>query len=138
MADVFTKQKRSEVMSRVRGKGNLATELKLIKLFRKYGITGWRRNYNLYGKPDFVFLDKRVAVFVDGEFWHGHPKLGQIPKSNREFWARKIERNKARDRIVNRTLKKRGWVVVRIWQHQLSGYEWRRKLMRGFRAADEQ
>ncbi|HGG59708.1 MAG TPA: very short patch repair endonuclease [Gammaproteobacteria bacterium] len=137
MTDVFTKEKRSEVMSRVRGKGNIATELKLIKLFREYGITGWRRNYRLFGKPDFVFPARRVAVFVDGEFWHGHPTRGQIPKSNREFWVRKIQRSKARDRLVNKTLKSKGWVVVRIWQHQLKTSEWRRKLMKGFRAAEK-
>lgn len=122
-------------MSHVRAKGNVATELELIRLFRKYGIKGWRRNYRLFGKPDFVFPSMRVVVFVDGEFWHGHPTRSQIPGTNREFWLRKIEHNKARDRLVNKTLRDKGWVVVRIWQHQLKTYEWRRKLLKGFRAA---
>lgn len=124
-------------MAHVRGKRNVATEIQLITLFREYGITGWRRNYHLFGKPDFVFPAMRVAIFVDGEFWHGHPTRGQIPKSNREFWVQKIERNKARDQLVNKTLKGKGWIVVRIWQHQLKTYEWRRKLLRGFRSAEQ-
>jgi len=128
MADVFSKQKRSEIMSRVRGKGNKATELKLIALFREHGIKGWRRNYPAFGKPDFVFPKERVAVFVDGEFWHGHPTRAKIPEENREFWKKKIERNKARDRLVNRTLKRKNWKVVRIWQYQLKNGQWRRKM----------
>jgi DNA mismatch endonuclease (patch repair protein) len=132
MADVFTKEKRSEIMSRVRGRGNLATEQKLVKLFREYSITGWRRNYPLFGKPDFVFPKKKVAVFVDGEFWHGHPTLGQLPQTNTKFWGEKIDKNKERDRLVNRTLKEKGWVVVRIWQHQLKSSQWLSKIKRSF------
>ncbi len=128
MADVFSKKKRSEIMSRVRSKGNKATEKKLASLFRENGIKGWRRNYSLFGSPDFVFLKNRVAVFVDGEFWHGHPTLGQIPKTNTEFWRNKIERNKTRDRLVNETLKEKGWVVVRIWQHELKDKRWHDKI----------
>lgn len=124
MADVFSKQKRSEIMSRVRGKENKATELKLISLFREHGIKGWRRNYPLFGKPDFVFPKERVTVFVDGEFWHGHPTRAKIPEDNREFWEKKIARNKARDREVNRTLRTKNWVVVRIWQHELRDGKW--------------
>jgi DNA mismatch endonuclease, patch repair protein len=124
MSDVFTKEKRSEIMSKVKSKGNLATEKKLIALFKANGIKVWRRNYPLFGKPDFVFPKKRVAIFVDGEFWHGHPTLGQIPKTNREFWRNKIERNKKRDRLVNETLEEKRWKVVRIWQHELKDESW--------------
>ncbi|HRQ87775.1 MAG TPA: very short patch repair endonuclease [Bacteroidia bacterium] len=128
MADVFTKGKRSEIMSRVRGKGNKATELRLIALFREHRITGWRRNYPLFGKPDFVFPKERVAVFVDGEFWHGHPTRAKIPETNREFWAAKIVRNKARDRLVSKTLREKGWRVIRIWQFQLRSGAWKKKV----------
>lgn len=131
MVDVFTKEKRSEIMSRVKGKGNEATEQKLINLFRVHSIIGWRRNYPLFGRPDFVFPKKRIVVFVDGEFWHGHPTRGQIPKTNTEFWVKKIAKNKKRDRLVNRTLRDKGWVVVRIWQHELKGTKWLRKIRRG-------
>ncbi len=133
MADIFSKEKRSEIMSNVRSKGNCATEEKLMSLFRENGIKGWRRNYRLFGNPDFVFTKQRIAVFVDGEFWHGHPTRGQIPKTNRQFWVDKIERNKARDGLVNQTLKKKGWTVVRIWQHELRGEQWLPKILDAFK-----
>ena len=120
MPDVFTKAKRSEVMSRIRGRGNKDTELALAKLFRAHRITGWRRNQRFFGKPDFIFSKLKLAVFVDGCFWHGCPKHGTQPKGNRSFWKKKFARNKARDRIVNRTLRQRGWRVLRIWQHELA------------------
>jgi len=120
MADLFTKENRSELMSRIRGKGNKNTELKLAALFRQNRVTGWRRNYKLFGKPDFVFPSQRVAVFVDGCFWHGCPVHGRIPKSNKKFWREKISRNQKRDRKVSRTLRGLGWSVLRVWEHSLS------------------
>ncbi|HUZ07186.1 MAG TPA: very short patch repair endonuclease, partial [Candidatus Paceibacterota bacterium] len=102
MPDVFTKAKRSEVMSRIRGRGNKATELALAKLFRRNKITGWRRHQKVFGKPDFVFSKRKLAVFVDGCFWHGCPKHATKPATNRAFWRNKFSRNKARDRIVSR------------------------------------
>jgi len=77
MTDVFTEAKRSEVMSRIRAHGNRGTELALIALFRASGLTGWRRRQPVFGKPDFVFRGSKVAVFVDGCFWHGCPKHGR-------------------------------------------------------------
>jgi DNA mismatch endonuclease (patch repair protein) len=103
MADVFSKTKRSDVMSRIRSHGNKETELALIAFLRLHGITGWRRRQPLFGKPDFVFREARVAVFVDGCFWHGCPRHGTRPKTNAGFWNEKIRRNIARDRLVNRT-----------------------------------
>ena len=88
MADVFTKAKRSEVMSRIRGRGNKDTELALAKVMRTGGITGWRRNQKVFGKPDFVFRKARMAVFVDGCFWHACPKHSNMPASNRAFWKK--------------------------------------------------
>lgn len=120
MADVFTKTKRSEVMSRIRSSGNKETELALIKLFRQNKIAGWRRHYPLFGKPDFVFPNQRLAVFVDGCFWHGCPKHSNMPRNNRAFWKRKLDSNKARDRKVNRMLRQKGWRVIRIWEHDLA------------------
>lgn len=120
MADVFTKEKRSEVMSRIRGKGNKDTEVALAKLFRANGITGWRRHYPILGRPDFAFPKHKLAVFVDGCFWHGCPKHGTQPKGNRKFWFAKLEANKGRDRKVNRLLRAKGWRVLRIWEHDLS------------------
>ena len=114
MADVFTKVKRSAVMSRIRGSGNKETELALIKIFRTHGITGWRRGLPIFGKPDFVFQKKRVVVFVGGCFWHGCPRHSNLPKGNRLFWQKKFSTNKKRDRLVNRILHTAGWQVVRI------------------------
>jgi|SRR5208282_1943715 len=120
MPDVFTKSKRSEVMSRIRGRGNKDTELALAKLFRRHGITGWRRNQPVFGKPDFTFPKLKLALFVDGCFWHGCPKHATKPANNRSFWRRKLSANKSRDRLVNQTLRRTGWRVLRIWEHELA------------------
>ncbi|HXG49125.1 MAG TPA: very short patch repair endonuclease [Methylomirabilota bacterium] len=117
--DVFSKRKRSEIMSRVRSRGNAATEGRLVRLFRRNGITGWRRRYQLFGTPDFVFPKMRLALFVDGCFWHCCPKHSTRPAENAAFWVAKLARNRARDRLVNRTLRQSGWRVLRIWQHSL-------------------
>jgi len=117
MPDVFTKAKRSEVMSRIRGRGNKDTELALARLLRRHRIKGWRRHQAVFGKPDFVFKQARLAVFVDGCFWHGCPKHATKPKHNRAFWRRKLAANQQRDQIVNGTLRKAGWRVIRIWEH---------------------
>jgi len=119
MPDVFTKAKRSEVMARIRSRGNKETELALMKLFRRHGFTGWRRHQPVFGRPDFIFPKARLAVFVDGCFWHGCPRHSNVPATNRPFWKRKLTANKVRDRLVNRTLRRRGWRVVRIWEHDL-------------------
>ena len=120
MSDVFSKAKRSAVMSQIRSRGNKATELALAKFFRRHKITGWRRNQKVFGKPDFVFSKLKLAVFVDGCFWHGCPKHGTQPKGNRAFWKKKFARNIARDRLVNRALRRTGWRVLRIWEHELA------------------
>lgn len=116
MPDVFSQRKRSEVMSRIRGRGNKDTEIALMTLLRRHHVTGWRRNQTLFGKPDFVFRKEWVAVFVDGCFWHGCPRHATKPKSNRLYWRNKFHRNKQRDRRVNRHLREIGWHVVRIWE----------------------
>ena len=119
MPDVFTKEKRSNVMSLIKGKGNKRTEGVLVQFFKEEGITGWRRHLPLPGKPDFTFRKERLTVFVDGCFWHGCPKCYRAPKGNRKLWMAKITRNLERDREVNRELRKSGWRVLRIWQHSL-------------------
>jgi DNA mismatch endonuclease, patch repair protein len=119
MVDVFTQKKRSEIMSRVKGRGNLATEVRLIGMFREHGLVGWRRRARLFGNPDFVFAAGRFAIFVDGCFWHGCPHHGALPQTNTEFWRQKFTRNKKRDLLVNRQLRKIGWTPIRIWQHEL-------------------
>ena len=119
-------------MSAIRSRGNAATELRLIALFRAHGITGWRRGASLQGKveglklkafrakPDFVFRPHKLAVFVDGCFWHGCPLHATQPKTHADFWRKKIATNRTRDRLVTRTLRARGWRVLRIWEHELT------------------
>jgi DNA mismatch endonuclease (patch repair protein) len=119
MADVFTKSKRSQIMAAIRSRGNKATELKLASLFRTVGITGWRRHQSLPGRPDFIFRHQRLAVFVDGCFWHGCRRHCRIPQANREYWQLKIARNRVHDRHVSRLLRSRGWRVLRLWGHDL-------------------
>ena len=120
--DVFSKAKRSEVMSRIRSGGNRDTELRMMSLFRAYGICGWRRRQRIFGKPDFVFRREKIAVFVDGCFWHGCPlpKHSPLPKSRAQWWAAKLLRNKKRDRAVTRRLRCSGWQVIRVWECSLT------------------
>src|SRR5271155_146484 len=113
MADVFTRQKRSKVMARIRSCGNKDTELKLVTMFREHRCTGWRRGWPLLGRPDFVFARLRLSVFVDGCFWHGCRLHGRVPTSNRQYWFNKLIRNKTRDRKVTRKLRRSGWRVLR-------------------------
>ncbi len=130
MSDIFTKAKRSFVMSRIRSRGNKDTEVALAKLFRRNKITGWRKQMEVRiqksgarifkVRPDFIFPKIRLALFVDGCFWHGCPKHGTQPKGNRVFWKNKFARNKARDLLVTRTLRSAKWRVLRIWEHELA------------------
>jgi DNA mismatch endonuclease, patch repair protein len=114
--DTFSPKERSWIMAQVKSSGNKSTEARLIDVFHEQGFTGWRRGYPLFGNPDFVFLKKRVAIFVDGCFWHGHPSKCRVPKTNREYWLKKIGRNVKRDRLVTRALREKGWKVIRIWE----------------------
>jgi DNA mismatch endonuclease (patch repair protein) len=106
-------------MAAIRSKGNKDTELRLMAIFRSHGVNGWRRNQQVTGRPDFVFRKARVAVFVDGCFWHGCRWHCRMPKSRRIFWKTKISKNRKRDRKVNRLLRGQGWLPVRIWEHSL-------------------
>ncbi len=136
MVDVFTSEQRSYVMSCVRSSGNLSTEVALAALLRSAGVSGWRRqaaivirngggsargsrSRSLKVVPDFVFRSRRVAVFVDGCFWHGCRLHGTAPKTNEEWWRDKLVSNQARDRRVNRLLRRKHWRVIRLWEHDL-------------------
>ena len=117
--DIFSKRMRSKIMSRIRGRGNKKTEVRLANFLRKAGIKGWRRHLPIPGRPDFSFKKQKVAVFVDGCFWHGCPRCFRLPKQNRAFWRAKIETNRRRDRSVNGRLRRLGWKVIRIRECQL-------------------
>lgn len=119
MADIFDKRQRSQIMRKVKSEGNKSTELKLISVFRDNGVTGWRRGYPVKGRPDFVFLSKRIAVFVDGCFWHGHDCRNTKPQDNKEYWDKKRERNMRHDKEITELFESRGWTVIRIWECEL-------------------
>ncbi len=116
MADTFSIAERSAIMQKVKSKGNLSTEQRLIAIFKAYNIRSWRRNYPVKGKPDFVFPSKKIAVFADGCFWHGHHCHNIIPKQNAEYWDRKRQRNIDRDKKVTADFESRGWKVIRFWE----------------------
>lgn len=122
-------------MSKVKSKQNASTELRLIKLFRCFKLKGWRRNQYLFGKPDFIFPVQKVAVFADGCFWHGHNCKNITPKQNAQFWSDKLERNKKRDKLVNKTLKNNGWTVIRIWECDIKKGKLPKKLVFLFESA---
>ena len=115
-------------MRAVKSRGNKSTELRLIQLFRKFNIKGWRRHYNLLGNPDFTFPKIRTVVFCDGCFWHGHKCKKTGPKSNAEYWKEKIRRNRERDRLVTKILRQKGWRVIRIWECEIKTLNFPRKL----------
>lgn len=111
---------RSELMSRIRAKGNRSTERCLRLALVRSAIRGWILHpKSITGCPDFYFSEKRVAVFLDGCFWHGCPACGHIPRTRSRFWRAKITRNWERSRRVNRQLNRTGISVVRIWEHEL-------------------
>ena len=134
MADKVSALVRSQIMSRIRSRGNEGTEERMIKILRSHGVVGWRRGLDLPGRPDFAFRSERVAVFVDGCFWHCCPIHGRTPSTNRQYWQPKLERNKRRDRLVCKKLRSLGWKTLRVWQHELTD-ERRvvRKLLRSLR-----
>lgn len=119
MTDWLTREQRSRNMASIRSKGNKTTEERFVTLLRASRISGWRRHADLTGKPDFVFREKRLAIFVDGCFWHGCPQCGHIPKTHKAYWKTKIARNKARDAMIARLLKKAGFKVIRLWECDL-------------------
>lgn len=116
MVDVHTKQQRSYNMSRIKGR-NTKPEITLRKFLSFHGLKGYRTHYPLTGKPDIAFPKQKIAIFVDGCFWHKCPVCRKIPATNTKFWTDKINSNVRRDRIVNAALRKKGWKVIRIREH---------------------
>lgn len=118
MADIFSKKKRSEIMSKVRSKDSkIETEFR--KKLWKIGFRYSKNSSKYFGKPDIVLLKYKTAVFVDSCFWHGCKKHGSMPQTRKKFWEVKIEKNKQRDKDVNKHYKKIGWKVFRVWEHDL-------------------
>ena len=118
--DKVSKKKRSEIMSKIRGK-NTGPEKYVRKELRKRGFKFTLHKKNLPGKPDIVLKKHKTVINVNGCFWHHH-NCGRynIPKNNRKFWLNKFKKNKERDRVNTRKLKKLGWKVYKIWECQLT------------------
>lgn len=129
MTDWLTPRQRSRNMASIRSKGNKTTELLFARVLRVAGISGWRRHQDIPGKPDFVFRDERLAVFIDGCFWHGCPRCYRLPQDNRAYWSQKVISNRRRDRLSVQRLKQNGWKVLRVWEHALEGEKDRRRVL---------
>src|SRR6266446_2454342 len=119
MTDWLTREQRSRNMASIRSKGNRTTEARFVTVLRSLRIPGWRRHVNLPGKPDFIFKKKRLAIFIDGCFWHGCPRCYRLPEDNRPYWRKKVMSNRLRDRRNARRLRAKGWKVLRFWEHTL-------------------
>lgn len=110
---------RSKMMRSIKGKGNKSTELRFCLGLTEAGISGWQTHEKLIGNPDVIFPAYKIAIFLDGCFWHGCPVCGHIPKTNHPYWKTKIERNIERDKIKTAALNELGYSVVRFWEHEL-------------------
>jgi DNA mismatch endonuclease, patch repair protein len=109
--------RRSANMRAIKSRENRSTEWRLRSMLMRTAVKGWRLHSNeVVGNPDFLFLVHRVVVFIDGCFWHGCPKCGHIPKTNKKYWTAKIDRNKKRDKMYSKELRRQGFKVVRIWE----------------------
>lgn len=115
MVDVLTKKQRSYNMSRIKGR-DTKPEIKLRQTLFSRGLRGYRLS-GLFGNPDIIYTKYKVAIFVDGCFWHKCPKHYQVPATRREFWIKKINGNVERDTHVNKILTEAGWKVLRFWEH---------------------
>ncbi|MBN2458855.1 very short patch repair endonuclease [Candidatus Woesearchaeota archaeon] len=118
MPDKFDAKTRSKIMSRIRSK-DTSIEISFRKILWNAGMKGYRLHYHAPGNPDIAFVDKKIAIFIDGDFWHGYnwKKLGKVPP--RKYWQKKISKNIERDKKYNALLKKEGWKVIRLWEHDL-------------------
>lgn len=116
MKDFFSPLQRSKLMSRIRSRANISTELRIVDILRTARISGWRRHLPLPGKPDFTFRRERVCIFVHGCFWHDCPRCKKRSSTRPLYWERKIQANRARDERVCRQLRKRGYKIITIWE----------------------
>ncbi|HRL05256.1 MAG TPA: very short patch repair endonuclease [Brevundimonas diminuta] len=130
MGDVFTPEKRSAVMRRVKGR-DTTPEMKVRRLLRGAGIGYRLGGCGLPGRPDVVMKGRRIALFVHGCFWHGHdcPRGARQPRSNADYWIAKIDRNRARDDRVTAELQAQGWRVLTLWECEQKAPDWGERLL---------
>lgn len=118
MADIFSKKKRSEIMSKVKSK-DTKIEIEFRKAIWKAGFRYRKNPSGYFGKPDLISKKNKTIIFIDSCFWHGCKKHCRLPSTRKNYWLPKIERNKQRDKEVNRHYKKLGWKIIRVWEHDL-------------------
>jgi len=120
MADVFTKSKRSEVMSRIKGRNTLPERL-VRSMLHRMGYRFRLHRKDLPGKPDIVLSRYKTAIFVHGCFWHRHKdcRFAYTPKTRTDFWLKKLESNAIRDQQVKADLERLGWRVITVWECEL-------------------
>jgi DNA mismatch endonuclease (patch repair protein) len=120
MPDNLTPEDRKKTMRAVKGKGT-RLERRLFSMLAGMGLSGWRQNADdLFGKPDVAFDRQKVAIFIDGCFWHGCPVCNRKrPETNRAYWDRKIDRNIELAVLNKQRLEESGWTVLRIWEHSM-------------------
>lgn len=118
MADTISKKKRSEIMSKVKSKDS-KIEIDFRKAIWKAGFRYRKNPTKYFGKPDIVLPKHKTAIFIDSCFWHGCKRHCRLPTARKKYWTAKIERNKERDKEVNRHYRKIGWKIVRVWEHNL-------------------
>lgn len=116
MTDIFTPEKRSWVMSRIRG-SNTKIDLRMKRILDAMGFA-YEMYPKMYGNPDFVLKERKIAIFCDGDFWHGY-NYDKKKKPSKEYWSKKIESNMMRDRKITRKLRNEGWAVLRFWEHDI-------------------
>lgn len=121
MSDNLKPCDRKRAMQAVKGKGT-KLEKRLFALLSRMGISGWKKNVeSITGKPDAAFPSRKIAIFVDGCFWHGCPHCRRkLPGTNRDYWKRKIKRNIELAEYYNERLRRDGWTVIRIWEHDMA------------------
>jgi len=118
MADCFTKEKRSEIMSNIRSK-NTKAEILVFRELRRRGVYFQKHYKKAKGNPDIALPRKKKAVFIDGDFWHGRNFKKTKDRLPKKYWRAKIEGNIKRDRKNRTKLRKEGWQVLRIWEHEV-------------------
>src|ERR1700732_3947351 len=128
--DRVSRATRSRIMASVRSKGNRTTEGLMGKLLWASGLRGYRKHWPVAGKPDFAWPRRKVALFVDGCFWHGCPRCDRPSRSNKTFWKSKIASNRRRDGRVARKLRNDGWSVLRVWECRIGEERTLSRIMR--------
>jgi len=118
MTDTVSKNKRSEIMSKVKSKDS-KIEIEFRTVIWKAGFRYRKNPKGYFGKPDLVFKKHKTVIFIDSCFWHGCKKHCRIPATNKKYWINKIERNKERDKEVNKYYKKSDWKIIRVWEHEI-------------------